>query len=164
MVGAVLALSAGVTACGDATAKTLDQPATESAVGRVVADRLGTVVRNTACPSTIPRGKNEVVKCSVTLSPKLGIVRVSVRQVDDEGRLDVVLLDAVIDNAEVTRTLKTQLKASFSRSFQADCGTGRRVVAPGGSFRCRARDRGGRRVVLVTVKDAAGTLAFRILP
>jgi hypothetical protein len=157
----VLALSV-VAACGSEEAKTLDRPATETAIGNVVADRAGARVRNTACPREIPRGKGERIDCTVTLV-KLGAVRVRVRQVDDEGRLDVVLRDAIVDDADVTKALKTQLKASFARSFQADCGSGRRIVAPGRSFRCKARDRNGRRVVLVTVEDAAGTLSFRVL-
>ena len=163
--GLVLAVALVIglaTACSKA-ASTLDGPATEAAVGGVVADRAHTAVDRTTCPSSIRRGKGTTVSCTVRLARKAGSVRVRVRQVDDAAKLDVVLLDAIIDNTKVTTDLERHLKASFSRSFQADCGKGVRVVKPGESFRCQARDKAGRRAVLVRVKDAAGTVAYQVL-
>ncbi|HEY4376947.1 MAG TPA: hypothetical protein VGM93_07300, partial [Acidimicrobiales bacterium] len=71
--------------------------------------------------------------------------------------------DAVVDLAHVTSDLRAHLRSTFHRSFQVACGTGRRVVAPGGTFRCHARDANGRRDVVVTVADTAGTLHYRVL-
>ena len=160
----VLAVGAvSVAGCAKAKAKTLDVPATQSAVGGVVADRVGVAAGATSCPGEIPQGKGTVSACTVTLAKGVGVVRVQVRQVDDDAKLDVRLLDAVIDRAKVAADLRSRLKASFKRSFQVDCGTGKRVVKPGGRFKCAARDKNGRRAVLVTVRDAAGTLTFAVL-
>ncbi|MGI8754560.1 MAG: DUF4333 domain-containing protein [Acidimicrobiales bacterium] len=144
-------------------AKTLERAGTQRAVSRVITDRVDGAVPTTSCPQDIARGKGRTVTCKVTLKGTEGTARTRVRQLDGDGTLDVSVLDAVVANSRVTAELKAQLKARFGRAFQADCGKGLRIVAPGESFRCRARDASGRRTVTVTVTDPAGTLRFRVL-
>lgn len=156
-------LVAGTLAGCSEPAKTLDDGATERVVAAAVADRLGLPVRGATCPDSIARNEGATFACRVTLGGTDGAVRVRVRQQGDD-RLDVTLLDAVVSERRVTMELKSQLKARFARSFQADCGDGVRIVAPGETFRCQAGDTNGRRAVLITVTDTAGTLRFQVLP
>lgn len=159
----LVAVIATVAGCSK-PAKTLDDGATQRVVAGAVADRLAAPVRGATCPDGITRGQGRTFTCAVDLAATDGTVRVRVRQADDGGRLDVALLDAVVSEKRVTAELKQQLRASFARSFQADCGDGYRIVAPGGTFRCQASDANGRKAVLITVTDTAGTLRFKVLP
>lgn len=169
---ALVALAAGLASIGLAsiglagcsgTATTLDQSATQRAVGAVVAERAGVAALSTRCPDPIPRGTGRSVDCKVSLAGGLGYARARVVQADDQGRLTVTVLDAILRDAQVASDLKAHLKASFHRSFQVACGSSSRVVRPGGSFRCRARDADGRRDVLVKVLDRAGTVSYQVL-
>lgn len=161
VVSAIVALA--VLAGCSQPAETLERAGTQRAVSRVITGRVDGAVPTTSCPRDIARGKGRTVTCTVTLKGTEGTVRTRVRQVDGDGTLAVSVLDAVVANSRVTTELKAQLKARFARAFQADCGQGLRIVAPGETFRCRARDAGGRRTVTVTVTDPAGTLRFRVL-
>lgn len=163
MVAGALLVAGLLAGCGEEAADTLDRTATQAAVGRVVGARVHASATKTSCPGELMRGRGRSVDCRVTLRA-VGTVRVRVRQVDDDAKLDVTLLDAVLDRALVTVDLKKHLHATFDRSFQADCGTGRFVAPPGKTLRCKARDRSGRRTVEATVVEAAGTLRYRVLP
>lgn len=159
---AVLALGAGLVlgACTE-SADTLDATATEEAVGRVVEPRLGAEVDEVRCPSPIRRADGETVTCRVVLAEEAGVARVSVTQRGSGEQVDVDLLDAVVDPAEVGRQLHQALVAEYGRSFTVDCGAdGVRVAEPGETFACSAVDEVGRRKVSATVVDAAGTLSF----
>lgn len=145
------------------TAKTLDGPATERAVGRAVAAKVEPAVAATTCPAELPRGKGEEFTCKVELGGKAGTMRVRVSQLDDQGKLSVEPLDAVVSGEATAATLKAKLRTQFKRSFQVTCGTGWKVRSPGDTFPCRARDKTSRRSVDVTVEDAAGTLSFQVL-
>ncbi len=158
-LGAVAVLGA----CTDA-ADSLDTAATERAVERAVEPRLGTEVDEVRCPSPIPRG-GEPVTCRVVLAGTgtgtgaTARVRVTARQ--DGDRVDVELVDAVVDPAQVGRELHQALVAEYARSFTVDCGDGEVVVAaPGATIPCTAADDAGRRKVTATVVDTAGTLSF----
>jgi hypothetical protein len=143
--------------------KTLDPDATQASIGKVVAARVHVPVDHTACPPTISRAEGNRFNCTVKLVGRVGTVRVRVRQADDRGAVSVTLLDAVIDRSRVADDLKAHLKAKFARGFQADCKAGRQVMAPGETFRCIARDKAGRRSVLVTVVDAQGSVRYQVL-
>ena len=143
---------------------TLDQAATQRAVGRAVASRVKPAVQATTCPAGVRRRDGELTRCTVTLAAGVGRVRVLVRQVDGNGRLTVTLQDAVLSNAKVATDLQVDLAKTFGRPFTATCGRGDRVVAPGKRFRCRADDGNGARQVTVTVKDPAGTVTYDVSP
>lgn len=161
-MGAVLAVVALLGACSS-SAKTLDRAATETAVGRAVADKVEPAVAGTTCPTELPRGKGKAFTCKVELGGKVGTMRVRVRQLDDDGRLAVAPLDAVISGEATAATLKAKLRTRFKRSFQVTCGAGWKVRSPGDTFPCRARDKTSRRSIDVTVEDPAGTLSFQVL-
>jgi hypothetical protein len=157
-----LGLLAALAACSQDPAQ-LDQSATQSAVAKVVAARVDPPVASVVCPGTLRRGKGIRASCRATLRGAKDPLRLTVRQVDDQGRLDVVLLDAVIDRGTVAEDLRRTLIDKLRRSFIVDCGAaGPRVVRPGTTFACKARDAGGRRTVRATVTDAAGTMRYAI--
>ncbi len=158
-----LAVAVGLAACGSDEATTLDAAATEDAVAEVVAEGLEVEVDDVTCPDDIERSAGTTVRCRATLADEVGDVRIEVRQADDEGTLDVEVLDAVIDRAAVVDQLVDQLTATYERDFTIDCGDGGlEVVAPDSSFLCAAADADGARDVTVTVTDAAGTLRFEV--
>lgn len=160
-------------------ATTLDAEATEQAVAEVVSARIEPKVLETRCPSEIPLEQGATIDCALTLAASVGpevpvepvdaeraegVLRVRVTQVDTDGKLEVVLRDAVVDVADVVLDLEAELKATFERSFDVSCGeVAHRVVAPEGTFACRARDKAGPRTVEVTVVDVAGTLRYQVL-
>jgi hypothetical protein len=157
-----LAVATVVGSCA-AEAEVLDQSATQAAVAKVVAARVEPPVVAVVCPGKIRRGAGRRSSCRATLKGVAAPLRLRVRQVDGEGRLDVVLLDAVIDRGDVAEDLRRTLIDRLKRSFIVDCGpAGARVVRPGATFSCKARDAAGRRSVDVTVADAAGTLRYDI--
>lgn len=183
VLAVTVALALAVVGCGKEAAKTLDADATQRAVGKVVASRVEPEVVETRCPGEIALEEGGTFDCTLTLAETLGpkagtgstgstdpagseaTLRVRVTQLDDEGRLGVVLRDAVLTVADVAADLKARLKATFKRSFQVSCGdVVHRVVPPKGTFTCRARDKGGPRTVTVTVADAAGTLRYDVVP
>jgi len=163
-MGAVVAVVAAIGVLGGcgSGAGTLDQAATETAVGDAVAGDLGVDVVATACPRDVAATRGERFSCSVDLG-EMGDLPVSVRVTDDDAALRVVPDAAVLADAEIARQLKAALKAEFDRSFQVDCGDGGpQVRLPDDTFVCRARDKTSRRSVEVTVTDAAGTLSFEV--
>lgn len=171
---AVLAVRAALVAgalvaggCSD-PASTLDREGTERAVRRVVGGRIEARVRDVRCPATIPRGAGEQVTCLAVLAGDIGEVRLRVEQADDDGTVEVALLDAVVDPADVADDLRAALVRTFARGFTVTCGDpGPTVVRPGATFTCEADDetddRGaGTRRVTVTVADSAGTLRYDV--
>ena len=162
---AIAAVAIGILGgCSD-DADALDRPATERAVGRAVAAQVAPPVAGTACPGTLTRAKGRRFTCTIELGAGAGTLKVVVRQVDDQGSLDVTPSAAVLSDAAIARSLKALLKAQFDRSFQVDCGDrGDRVRPPGTTLTCTARDRTSRREVTVTITDAAGTQSFEVLP
>jgi hypothetical protein len=141
----------------------LDQADTEAAVEASVADTLAPEVATVTCPADVERSVGGRFSCTVGLVA-LGPVRVGVRQLDDDGRLEVEVLDAVLADAAVALQLEAELQRAFEREFEADCGDARyRVWSPSDTFVCRAEDGDGGRSVEVTVLDPAGTLSFEVL-
>lgn len=163
LVLAVLACATVLSACGDDSG-TLDQAATERAVGRAVAAEVDPAVRSTRCPGSLDRERGATFTCSVTLEGA-GSLPVAVRQVDDEGALDVVPGAAVVTNERITSELRASLESQFERDFAVKCsGDAIEVRAPRSTSTCSAQDETSRRQVTVTVTDTAGTLSFAVDP
>lgn len=158
----LLVVAAAVAGCSEEAAS-LDRAGTERAVKRVIGGRIGPTVDRVRCPAEIDRGDGEAVTCRAFLVEGDQEVRLRVEQVDDDGTLEVALLDAVVDRSEVAEDLHGTLVDTYRREFEVDCGEGgAEVVAPEDTFRCTARDATGERAVTVTVTDAAGTLAYDV--
>ncbi len=88
LVGSVsVVLAAG--ACSD-KATTLDRTATERAVEEVIGGRLDDVER-VRCPDEISRGAGKQFPYDAVLEPDSAEVRLRVRQVDADGKLEVQL-------------------------------------------------------------------------
>lgn len=158
-VACVLALGA----CTDA-ASTLDPAATERAVGRAVAAEVAPTVTGTDCGDDLEQEEGASFTCTVTLKG-VGPLPVDVRQVDDEGALDVTPTAAVVSTKRITDELRASLKKRFGRDFEVKCsGDPTEVRAPASTSTCSAEDATSRREVTVTVTDVAGTLAFAVAP
>jgi hypothetical protein len=158
-VAASLALLIG---CSDEP-PLLDRSETEAAVSDTVSEVLAPEVATVSCPAEVERIEGGRFECTVGLVA-LGPVRVTVRQLDDDGRLEVEVLDAVLADAAVALQLQAELQREFGREFATECGDARyRVWSPGDTFVCRADDGDGPRSVDVTVLDPAGTLSFEVL-
>lgn len=152
----------GLEACGEPAA-TLDSAATERAVDRVIGDRIGPPVAEVQCPEEIARGSGKRFSCRAVLEDGAGTIRLRVRQVDDDGRLQAEPIDAVVDTDVVAEDLRATLVRAYLRGFTVDCGkAGPKVVEPDTKFTCDAKDSAGRREVAVTVVDAAGTLRYDV--
>lgn len=157
----VLVLAGAATSCS--STPTLDRATTEAAVARAADRAISPRVTRATCPDGVVRRAGATFRCRVTVAG-VGTARVSVRQVDAEGRLVVRPVDAVLADAAVADELRATLRTRFGRTFQVTCGDHPwRIWAPGDTFPCRARDRDGRRSVDVTVVDGAGTLSFAVL-
>lgn len=160
-MGALAGLLA-VASCSE-PATTLDSAASERAVKTAVGDQIDVPVSEVRCPRDIARGLGKRFSCRAVLEGDAGEVRLRVRQIDADGRLQVELRDAVIDNDEVADDLRSSLVRRYLRGFTVDCGKGGpRVVALVTPFTCDAKDSAGSRTVEVTVVDAAGTLRYDI--
>jgi hypothetical protein len=163
---AALAALAGCTVlagCSDSPG-TLDQAATERAVRRAVAAEVTPAVSTATCPGPIEQGKGATFSCTVAVKGA-GPLPVRVRQVDGDGKLDVVPAAAVVSDTDIESELERSLKAQFDRSFQAACKGGAwQIRKPGSTSTCIARDKTSRRTVTVTVTDASGTLSFALGP
>ncbi|CAN5669348.1 hypothetical protein BH10ACT1_BH10ACT1_22030 [soil metagenome] len=143
-------------------ASTLDTTATERAIDKVIGSRIEPAVREVRCPSEIARGPGKRFGCRAVLEDG-DEVRLSVRQIGDHDRLDVALLDAVIDRPAVAVDLRRMLVTTFERAFTVDCGDDVAVVArPRSTFTCSAKDPAGKRTVTVTVVDASGTVTYDV--
>ena len=160
----VLAWLVGVGGCGGTqAASTLDTTATERAIKKVVGGRIAPDVDDVRCPSDIPRGVGKRVTCRAVLADGKGAVRLTVRQTNPDGQLDIALADAVIDLDDVAEDLRRQLVATYKRTFEVDCGaSGPEVVEPNTTLTCEASDATGKRPVAVRVLDAAGTLRYDV--
>lgn len=157
-VGIVVLLGLG--ACTKA-ADTLDTAATEAAVLRVVEPRLDVEVDEVRCPSPIARNDGDAITCRVVLADEGGSARVRVTPRRDGDEVEVELVDAVVDRAQVGRELHQALVGEYERSFTVDCGAEEVVVAePGTTISCTATDAAGRRRVTAEVVDGSGSLSF----
>ena len=163
-LGLAVLLIVGAAGCSD-SADSLDRSATQRAVGRAVAAEVEPKVLATTCPADLPAKQGARFTCEVRLGGDAGILAVRVRQVDEDGRLEVEPAAAVLSDAAIARALKRELADRFSRSFQVDCGDQGPAVRPAESvLACTARDQTGRRTVDVRIVDAEGTLAFAVRP
>jgi hypothetical protein len=158
----VVAVALGLVAggCGRDEPTTLDRGRAQRAVAAAVARAVEPAVASASCPGDLPRGRGRTFACTVALGGGVGALRVTARQLDDEGRVAVTLRDRPLRNEDVAAELVGLLERGFHRSFQATCGPDGWHVRPvGRPFVCRARDKTSRRSVEVTV-DAAGRLSF----
>ena len=152
----------GLAGCSEPS-NTLDPAVSERAVDKVIGGRIGPPVAEVRCPKEITKGTGKRFSCRAVLEDDAGSVRLRVRQVDADGRLRVDLLDAVLDADDVAGDVTRALVRTYRRQFTVDCGEeGPRVVAPDTTFTCDAEDSAGRRQVVVTVVDAAGTLRYDV--
>jgi len=164
--GPALALvAAGLVLLGACSgdAGTLDQAATQRAVGKAVGAQVDAKVTATSCEEPIDREEGATFACEVTLKGA-GDLPVTVTQVDGGGKLDVKPDAAVVTRERLASELKASLKEQFERSFQVACDDDPAVAVrkPGSTSTCIARDATSRRTVTVTVTDPAGTLAFAV--
>lgn len=158
-LGAAVALAG----CSDPTSH-LDQAATQRAVGRAVAADVDPKVMATDCGGKIERKEGGTFTCTVTLKG-VGDLPVEVRQIDDEGALDVSPQAAVIARSRITDELGASLEKRFGRDFEVRCsGASTQIRKPDSTSTCAAEDATSRREVTVTVTDPAGTLAFAVAP
>ncbi|MGN6695664.1 MAG: DUF4333 domain-containing protein [Aquihabitans sp.] len=160
---AVLAIAFVVlSACSDDPG-TLDQAATERAVGKAVGAQVDPKVGATSCEEPIEQQEGGRFTCEVTLEGA-GDLSVTVTQVDDQGTLDVVPEASVVTRERIVSELRASLKDQFERSFQVACDDTPEVAVrkAGSTSTCIARDATSRRSVTVTVSDTAGTLAFAV--
>lgn len=156
-VGAMVVL----TACSS-DGDRLDRSATERAIERVVEADIAETVAEVNCPERIPYGEGLTVRCEAVFSDVAGRVGLEVTQLAGD-ELDVIVLDAVVDPAEVADELEKQLLATYLRTFTAGCGEpGRQAVASGSTLACTVTDDDGSREATVTVVDASGTLSFLV--
>ena len=81
-------------ACSD-PADTLDQAATERAVGRAVAAEVEPTVTATRCAGSLEAAPGGTFSCKVTLQGA-GTLSVAVRQTDDEGTLDAAAVLQIV--------------------------------------------------------------------
>jgi len=162
----LLAVASGLvasTGCSD-EAGTLDQAATERAVGRAVAAEVEPNVTATRCPDELLEEVGGRFTCTVTLKGA-GDLPVDVRQADDEGTLDVTPAAAVVTTNRIVSELTKALETQFKRTFTVRCsGDPVQVRKPSSSSTCSAKDKTSRREITVTVTDAAGTLDFVVAP
>lgn len=160
------ALLAGALLVGcSSSADSLDRAATQRQVGRAVAAEVEPAVAATTCPGHLEQRRGGTFSCSIRLGGGAGTLHVTVRQADDEGRLEVSRREAVLAASGIAASLKADLRDTFDRSFQVDCGdAGWKVRKAGDTLTCTARDRSSRRLVEVTVVDASGTLRFDVQP
>jgi len=159
VIGCALALAA----CSDSSG-TLDQAATERAVGRAVAGEVAPAVSKTTCDEHLTREEGGTFTCTVTLKG-VGDLPVTVHQVDSKGTLDAVPAAAVVTKKRITEELTASLKKRFGRTFTVRCrGAGVEVRTPSSTSTCGASDATSKRQVTVTVRDASGTLAFAVAP
>lgn len=152
-----------LTACSD-QAGTLDQAATERAVGRAVSAKVEPNVTATRCAGELVQEDGGTFTCTVTLKGA-GSLPVEVRQVDDEGTLDVTPAAAVVATDRIVSELTKALEAQFKRTFTVRCsGDPVQIRPPSSTSTCSAKDETSAREVTVTVTDSAGTLSFAVAP
>lgn len=142
-------------------AVTVDRADVQERVARAVEDRTGLRDLRTTCPVDLPLRVGHEVTCRVEVGDG-SILRVEVRQVDDRPRLEVTLVDAVLDRDAVAREAAEMLARRFGGRFDVGCGpAGPVMVASGGSISCTVtsgEEVGG----LVVSVDPDGRLIFEV--
>ena len=171
MVRAMLVIGVAAGASGCTTpARTLDRAATEQAVAQALGRPAGAEVTGVRCPADLERGKGTETRCRAQVAGADEPLRLLVTQTDDQARLDVQRIDAVLDRRAVAEDLRRTLVETYRRVFDVDCGQPRIVVAaPRSTFTCQASEQGGpgdgdTRKVKATVTNAAGTLRYDVKP
>jgi hypothetical protein len=114
------------------------------------------------CPDSVTAEAGRTFTCSVSIAGQP--LRVEVHQRGDDGELRVVPAAAVLPLAEVQADLVEQLADRLDDpDARADCGQEAvRVVVPGRSFECEVADGDTMRRVVVHVRDADGSLTYRL--
>lgn len=149
--------------CGGPTE--LDPATVEDEVAVVLAPVAGPGIEGVTCPDRIERAADETVTCTVDLAEGLGSFEATVRQVGDDGELEVAPASVVVEVSEVEAELAQLLEDDLDRVAEVVCGRSEhRLVAVGATFPCRVEDGDDRRSVDVTVEDGAGTRSYEVLP
>lgn len=143
----------------------LDRATVEDEVALALAPVAGPGIDQVTCPDRIERGSGEVVACTVELAEGLGAFEASVRQVGDDGELEVEPAAVVVEVAEVEAELAELLEDDLDREAEVVCGRSEhRLVTVGATFPCRVEDGDDQRSVDVTVEDGAGSRSYEVLP
>lgn len=157
----VAALALGwVPACGEPAS--LDVDGAEGRIASQLATTYEVDVADVRCPDEVRVERGATFTCDVELGG--AEVAVEVRQVDDEGGLEVEPTDAVLVTVRVEADIVEVLADRFSRpDATVTCdGPDVRVEPAGATFACTAVDGDEERTVEVRVRDARGALTYSL--
>ncbi len=117
------------------------------------------------CPPQVDLSGSKRAVCIVGIKDKHLALRMSV-WIDDASGLRELPLDAVIDKRHVAQSAQADWNQrlrllGLRPDTTVDCGEGVVVVPVGGSFACRTTAGGKTYKLIVTAKDANGTVSWR---
>lgn len=143
-----------------------------SGAERIISEKLAKAydpveIGATSCPDDAGLSKGSTFACTTKVGAQP--LDVSVKVVGDDGDVEFVTKQAVIDIAKVESDLSAKLHAAYDEpgdvlEITVDCGEPAvRVLAPHATFRCRVTASAQEMVQEVTVEDAAGNLTYRAI-
>lgn len=157
--GAVV-VAVAVVGCSKAPDR-LEARVAEQRIKTAIATSSGIDVSSVGCPNDVDIKPGATFRCTALVDGKVLGVRAVQRNA--KGDLSVEAQSAVVRTGQVTTDLKARLDAQFARPFIVDCGPAEtRVLNAGATFTCQAADATSKRVVTVTVRDRAGSLAYDV--
>ena len=142
--------------------KQLNTGKAEGVIRSFLQGKLGSPVDEVSCPPREAK-QGDVFQCTARVEGQPVLLQVT--QSDNEGNVDVVLVQAIIDLKQAVTLVEQQVGAAKGIPVQADCGNQRYLVKdPGSTFDCRATPKSGGASsrVVVTVKDVEGNVDLRL--
>jgi hypothetical protein len=140
----------------------LDVGAARKEIRSTLRTAFGVPVSAPTCPAKIRARTGGEFTCTVVVAGHR--TKVHVKQRDDHGTLLVVPTEAVVETDRVgTELVKTLRNRLAGRTAKVTCpGPAIRVVPPGTTFTCTAKDGRTTHDVTVRVRDVGGSLTFTI--
>lgn len=129
-----------------------------------VVNEHGVEAQEVKCPDSVGVDEGSTFRCSVRLAG--GTLHYEVTQIDDQGQLSFEPVEAVVNPTLAAARVAEHYVANVGKTVDVDCRQDDlevRVVPVGGSFVCRATDRGGAvDGVVVTATSADGEFTFEV--
>jgi hypothetical protein len=150
--------------CACSSPETIDADAAERDIRDYVRDSFDVRVTSVSCPGSVEVAQGRTFGCTARIDRARSALKVTVRQRDDEGSLDVMPASAVLVANAVEADIARELADRFARDdVTVTCpGADVRVAAPGATFTCTALDGPDRKTVTVTVRDPTGSVTYHL--
>jgi hypothetical protein len=145
------------------TDNNLNMDKAQSFVSDAVEQYTGVKPTKVSCPENVKAKTGAEVVCIAEVA---GLsAKVTMKQTDSTGSITLESMTGIVASSKIEDALESQIKGQTQKSVEVDCGARVHPSKPGDVLTCDVREaQAAVARVLVTIKDEANNVAFKVVP